>query len=315
MLGSDLLLGFVLAKLFGGSKDATTASPRHVQPRNGHGGGHSRALPPAPAHPSSAPAAPSSSATPFPADVDVPHTSSAPPPPDFLQAVEVWTVRPDVIALQSHPAVTGQIGEVNDATALHALEASFPAGWTPAKRVTAQEQQTAIDLTKKPKWHDGGIVFMGPQTLSERRAYRMTKHPRGAAEKQPAPIPVPSKPGVTVPATTPVTPAPASSAPPPGFDPISREPGSAPAPSSAQAIVTVQKGEGLASIAKRLGQPATATSAKALRDANVPNGPDGHTWQATSLTDPTTRGIKRTDRKGGLQPGDRLFVPTAWGTL
>lgn len=312
MLGSDIVLGFVLAKLFGGSKGGdATASPTRVLPRNGNGHAHSQPH----AHARALPA-PSASATPFPASVDVPSSPTAPPGDDFLQAVEVWEVRPDVAAMQSNPVLTGQIGQVNDATALAALEASFPAGWRPSTKVSAQEQATAIELTKKPKWHDGGILFMGPQTLTARRAYRMTKHPKhGAEAKQPAPVPVPQKPGETVPATFPIEPTPAP-APPPGFDPISRTPGSEPAaPSSGQAIVTVQRGEGLATIAKRLGQPATATAAKQLRDANVPNGPDGHTWKATSLTDPETRGIKRTDRKGGLQPGDRLFVPTTWGTL
>jgi hypothetical protein len=301
MLGSDLLLGFILAKLFG-KGDTATQSPR--QASNGHA--HARAR-----HGQAAPAAPSA----FPSNVDVPTSNTAPAGPDFLQAVEVWGIRPDVAVQTTNPVLTGAIGQISDATALAALEASFPAGWAPVKHVSAAEQATAIGLTKKPPWHDGGLVFMGPETLADRRAYRMVKHPKDQPTSQPAPIPVPSQPGATVPASFPVPVIP--SAPPPGFDPSSRAPVPTSSSSSpnAQAIVTVQRGEGLAQIAKRLGQPSTATSAKQLRDANVPNGPDGHTWKATSLTDAATRGIQRTDRKGGLQPGDRLFVPAQWGTL
>lgn len=299
MLGSDLVLGFFLAKLFGKNGGAPAAvSPAVVH--NGHARAHH-------AH-AAAPATHTQPAA-FPANVEVP-SSSTTAPAGFKKALEVWAVRPDVAAMQSSPALTQTIGQVNDATALSALEASFPAGWAPVQRVTAAEQAQAIALLKQ--WHDGGVVFLGPSTLTGRRAYRMTKHPAGASSSTPAPVPVPSQPGQTVPASFPVQVTPAT---PPTHPHPHQGPHAAPATApSSQAIVTVQKDEGLAQIAKRLGQPASADSAKALRAANVPNGPDGHTWVATSLTDPKTRGMKRTDRTGGLQPGDRLFVPTAWGT-
>jgi hypothetical protein len=67
----------------------------------------------------------------------------------------------------------------------------------------------------------------------------------------------------------------------------------------------------LATIAKRLGKPATAASASALRAANIPNGPDA-SWKAIDMA---KGGISKAGRAGGLQPGDRLFVPIAWGPV
>lgn len=303
MLGSDLLLGFVLAKLFGKGGEPATASPRAIRQNGAHAHAHARAQ------------AQPSAATPnaFPANVDVPSTNTT-APAEFKKAIEVWSIRPDVASQVTNPVLVGMVGQVNDATAISALESSFPAGWQPNKTATAAEQSIALSLLKQ--WHDGGVVFMGPETMQGRRAYRMTKHPKDATSPAPAPVPVPAHPGETQPASFPVpltpgpaaAPAPAASDAPPPFVPGIPD-------TSAQAVVTVQPGEGLAQVAKRLGQPANATSAKALRDANVPNGPDGHTWKATSLTDAVTRGIKRTDRSGGLQPGDRLFVPKSWGTM
>lgn len=164
-------------------------------------------------------------------------------------------------------------------------------------------------------WHNGGVVFAGAQTLTGRRAYRMTQHPKQAGATHAAPVPVPGQPGATQPASFPVPVSPGVPAPGPVPVVAPAVPPFVPGiPDDTRAIVTVQRGEGLSEIAKRLGQPQSADSAKALRAANVPNGPDGHTWKATSLSDTKTHGIKRTDRDGGLQPGDRLYVPTAWGT-
>jgi hypothetical protein len=75
-------------------------------------------------------------------------------------------------------------------------------------------------------------------------------------------------------------------------------------------ITRVRKGEGLANVAKRLGQPATGTSATVLQKANLP-GPDG--WYTAQALD--KGGLKKKNRAGGLQPGDRLFVPPQWGPV
>ncbi len=132
------------------------------------------------------------------------------------KAVEVWAIRPDVASATGNPVLTGLVGVVNDATALAAVEASFPAGWAPVQRVTSAEQAMAISLLKS--WHNGGVVFWGPDTLPGKRAFRMTQHPASATQPQPAPVPVPTQPGATVPAGTTVTPpiiapAPAAAAP------------------------------------------------------------------------------------------------------
>jgi hypothetical protein len=86
------------------------------------------------------------------------------------------------------------------------------------------------------------------------------------------------------------------------------------APAAAQKpvnqVTLVRRGEGLANVARRLGQPATAASASVLQKANVP-GPDGqYTAQALDKG-----GLKKKGRAGGLQPGDRLFVPPQWGPV
>jgi hypothetical protein len=76
-------------------------------------------------------------------------------------------------------------------------------------------------------------------------------------------------------------------------------------------VTTVRKGEGLSNIAKRLGRPATAASALELRESNVPAGPDAM-WKKTDLS---KGGIAKQGRAGGLQPGDRLFVPATWSPV
>jgi hypothetical protein len=83
-----------------------------------------------------------------------------------------------------------------------------------------------------------------------------------------------------------------------------------PAAQPVNQITLVRRGEGLANVAKRLGQPATGTSAIVIQKANLP-GPDGlYTAQALDKG-----GLKKKGRAGGLQPGDRLFVPPQWGPV
>jgi hypothetical protein len=303
---SDLVLGFFLSKLFGKSGDAATQSPSVLLPNGAASHAHAHA------HAAHATHArhPAAAQPTFPSAV-VP--SGPGPDPGMKKAVEVWAVRPDVAASTGNPVLTGLVGQVNDATALHALEAAFPAGWAPVQRVSASEQAMAISLLKT--WHNGGVVFAGPQTLTGRRAYRMTQHPGGSSA--PAPVPVPTQPGQTVPANFPV-PVPGVPAPGPVPVIVPAQPSAVPpfVPGiPAQQVTTVRKGEGLAQLAKRLGQPENATSAKALQAANVPNGPGGHTWHATPLTS-KTRGLERADRPGdGLEPGDQLYVPQSWGAV
>jgi hypothetical protein len=47
-----------------------------------------------------------------------------------------------------------------------------------------------------------------------------------------------------------------------------------------------------------------------LQKANLP-GPDG--WFTAQALD--KGGLKKKNRAGGLQPGDRLFVPPQWGPV
>lgn len=71
-------------------------------------------------------------------------------------------------------------------------------------------------------------------------------------------------------------------------------------------IVIVKPGEGLSQVAKRLGRPGTITDVRALRAANIPEGPDAE-WHTTE-----SGNLAKEGRKGGLQPGDKLFVPEGW---
>jgi hypothetical protein len=85
---------------------------------------------------------------------------------------------------------------------------------------------------------------------------------------------------------------------------------STPAAQPVNQITLVRRGEGLANVAKRLGQPATGASATVLQQHNIP-GPDGlYSKQALDKG-----GLKKKGRAGGLQPGDRLFVPPQWGPV
>jgi hypothetical protein len=172
---------------------------------------------------------------------------------------------------------------------------------------------------------------MGPATMAARRAYRMTEHP--ASSSQPAAIPVstsvspapkPPPPPVEVPLSTPqptpvptvvpvsytapvATPAPIVT-PPPVTTPTAAP--MAPAVPTMQ-VTTVRRGEGLAQIAKRCGQPESRDSVLAIREVNVPTGPDA-SWKKTDLM---KGGLAKLGRTGGIQPGDKLFVPPQWGNV
>jgi hypothetical protein len=76
-------------------------------------------------------------------------------------------------------------------------------------------------------------------------------------------------------------------------------------------VTAVRRGEGLAQVAKRCGQPESRDSVLAIREVNVPQGPDAR-WKKTDLS---KGGLAKEGRSGGLQPGDKLFVPPQWGTV
>jgi hypothetical protein len=302
----DLLFGFVLAKLFSNQAQARKPPPAAAPPPPPSGPTTPAALPASPAGASPAPApAPAPS---FPTAVNVPPPATT---SKFKKAVEVWQVRPDIQNLKGSPFVVGLVGEVNDATALAALEGNFPTGWAPSKSVTQAERNMAIALTQK--WVDGNVVFLGPATLAGRRAFRMTKHPIDAVQPQPA---APQAPPAAVPVATPAPVAPAPVPPPPAPVPVSPVPDVAPPAAQAPtgALETaVRKGEGLAQVGKRLGRAESQQTATELRAANLPAGPGGVAYTKINLSD---GGLRRSDRKtGGLQPGDRLFVPASWGAI
>lgn len=320
MLLEDLALGWVISKLFGSKSETQAAqSPGVFFPPAGT------------TTPATTPAA--TPAPDFPAQVPVP-TSSAPAPAGqpapagFKRGVEVWIVRPE-IARQGQPLISG-LGAAAGQMAIAALEAQFPKGWRAATSATPAEAAKAKSLLAS--WHEGGVVFDGPPTLTGRRAYRMMKHPLSPGEQPRGPAPAPAAAAappaapapafpaqVPVPATAPATPAAA----PPGPGTVTTTPGggvvttlpevliTADAPAQpVNQITTVRRGEGLANVARRLGQPATATSAVVLQKANIP-GPDG-LYSAQPLD---KGGLKKKGRAGGLQPGDRLFVPPQWGPV
>jgi hypothetical protein len=337
----DVALGWIISKLFAPS--GQTASPGAFFPPAG--GGAPSTAPPA-TTPASTTPQPS-----FPAQVPVP--ASAPPSPTtttapqpgnvapagFKRAVEMWIIQPN-LAQQGQGLISGMGPQVG-AMALSALQAQFPKGWQRAKSATAQEQAFAKSLL--PGWHDGKVQFTG-STLTNARAWQYTKHPGTPATTAP---PAAQPPAAAPPATTPASttappdfpaavPVPATAPPAPTTGPVvtTRPDGSKvttlpevlitadPAAAAAQAadqpaaakpvnqITAVRKGEGLANVARRLGKPATAASAKELQAANVP-GPDG--WFSAQPLD--KGGLKKKGRAGGLQPGDRLFVPPQWGPV
>jgi hypothetical protein len=311
MIGiDDLILGFVISKLFGSANSGPAKSPAVSFP----------ATPaPAPApHPTGFTPEPQPPAAPaqlpaFPSQVPVPAATPTEAPAGFKRAIEVWQVNP-AIAKQAGPALSG-LGAGAEAVTIQMLETGFPKGWQGMKSATAEEAANAKRLLSQ--WKDGGVLFLGPATLTDRRAYRMTKHPIAApagAPTQPAPF-TPPQVAPAAPATQPG--AVTRPGPVPGTTVTTNPDGSkvttipeitiTPGPDLGPVITSVRKGEGLANVAKRLGFPATAASATAIQKANLP-GPDGW-YSATALT---KGGLAKKGRAGGLQPGDRLFVPPNW---
>jgi len=332
----DLVIGFFISKLFG--KSGETRSPAVTFPQNGT---------PAPAAQNGTPAPTLPAAQPqFPAQVPVPATTppAATPAPaqgtaapaGFKRAVEVWIVQPRLVQ-QGSSVLVGMGPEVG-AMAVSAIKAQFPKGWQAAKSATPDEAILAKRFLSE--WKDGMVVFAhqpasAPETLANIRAFRMTKHP-GTPATVPTPeasAPLPPQPQfpvqVPVPATAPAAPSAPATAPPGPAPTVTTTPSggkvttlpetlitadapAAPAPTAQPVaqITAVRRGEGLANVAKRLGQPATGTSATVLQRANVP-GPDG--WFSAQSLD--KGGLKKKNRAGGLQPGDRLFVPPQWGPV
>lgn len=304
MLGvDDLIIGFVLSKLFGAAGSGAAKSPAVVFTPPGGA--------PAPA-PTQQPSAPAQLPS-FPTHVTPPASDQTQAPTGFKRAIEVWQVQPQ-IASQAAPLLTG-IGVGAEAITIQMMETGFPKGWQGMKSATAEEASTAKTLLSQ--WKDGAVLFQGPATLKDRRAYRMTKHPIGTTPgtpTRPAPFPRPQV-APAAPATQPgATTAPG---PVPGTTVTTMPDGSkvttipeitiTPGADAGPVITTVRKGEGLANVAKRLGWPATGASATAIQQANLP-GPDGW-YTAQSLN---KGGLKKAGRGGGLQPGDRLFVPPSW---
>lgn len=326
MIVEDLIIGFVISKLFGSSAAKSPAVVFQAPP----GSTPATSTPATTPAGTPAPASPGLPAPPaFPAQQTPPPTAQTQAPPGFKRAIEVWQVRPDIVR-QAAPALSG-LGVGAEAVTVQMLEAQFPKGWQGMKSATAEEAANAKRLLGQ--WKDGGVLFLGPATLGARRAYRMTKHP---ATSTPTTVTTTATPAPPAPSTasfpsTPATATPAA-APPAAAPPaptVSRTPGggtvttlpevlitadapaaAAPAAQPVNQITAVRKGEGLANVAKRLGFPANASSARMLQQANVP-GPDG--W--FSSQDLAKGGLKKRNRAGGLQPGDRLFVPPAWSPV
>lgn len=332
MVLEDLVIGWVLSRFFG--KGGETRSPAVTfQPPAGTPSTSAPQPAQVPQFPAQVPVANTPTTAP---PASKPPTTAPPQgqpaPAGFKRAIEVWIVQPR-LAQQGSAAISGMGPQVG-AMALAALEAQFPVGWQAAKSATAAEAAQAKALLAT--WKDGGVVFGGPATLTGRRAFKMTKHPGAAAPQATTAPPLPSTAsfptGVTVPPAGPSTAPPGSAPPfvPPTAPVVTTTPGggkvttlpeilitadapngaAAPAAQPVNQITLVRKGEGLANVAKRLGQPATGTSATVIQRANVP-GPDGlYTAQALDKG-----GLKKKNRAGGLQPGDRLFVPPQWGPV
>lgn len=303
----DLILGFVISKLFGSAGSGPAKSPAVVFPPAPAPGQATAPVqqPTAPVQQQPAQPAQLPAGTPvFPVQVPVPATTQTEAPAGFKRAIEVWQVNP-AIAQQAGPALHG-LGVGAEAVTIQMLETGFPKGWQGMKSATPEEAANAKRLLSQ--WKDGGVLFLGPATLKDRRAYRMTKHPIAATPGQPAaPAPFPR------PQVAPAAPAGQQQAPAaqhaPGSVVTIPEVTITPGPdNSGPQVVTVRRGEGLATIAKRLGFPATAASASAIQKANVPQGPDAM-WTATALA---KGGLSKKGRAGGLQPGDRLFLPANW---
>ncbi len=316
---ADVLLGYVISRVLD-KKSPTARPPIVVTPTTPTAPTTPIYTPPTPTPtvtPTVTPAAP-----PFPSGQIVP-ASNVTPAAGMKKAVEVWVVKPELQTV----IVGMRLNGATTATTLSALESSFPQGWQAAKVVTAAEITTAKSLL--PKWKEGGVIFMGPATLAGRRAYRMTKHPATATQPAAVPVAAPAAPAAPTPAPSGIVPAsytppvatpaptavpsapkpPAAAPSPPQVKPPAATAAPMPATGLTPQVTTVRRGEGLANIAKRLGMPATATSAAVIQKANVPRGPDA-TWKAIAMT---KGGLQKSGRNAGLQPGDRLWVPSTWG--
>jgi hypothetical protein len=131
------------------------------------------------------------------------------------------------------------------------------------------------------------------------RAAREIEAQRQPVGPAPAPVPPPFFPPAPGPAPAP----PPFVPPPPGPAPAPP----APVPAAGLRTVVVRSGQGLAQVARGLGRPESADSAKELRTVNVPFSADGVRRTSVDLS------------KGGLSPkinaGDRLFVPPQWGQV
>jgi hypothetical protein len=275
------------------------------------------APPPAVAPPATVPAPPVAQ-VPFP--VEVP-PQPAPASPGFRKAVEVFRINPQ------QPMTFDAAALSDEAALVRALEQRFPVGWRASIPTPASEVERAKALLGQ--WVNGRVIFEGPLSIAARRAFKMTQHATAAAPAPtpapPAPPPMPVAPApappVAVPVPVPVavpqpvpvdlppmviTPGPGVAAAPPGpavvVPAVHVEPAA-----PAQLVTTVRKGEGLANVCKRLGQPATGKCAQELRAVNLPASADGKQRRSIALAD---GGISPV-----LQPGDRLFVPPAWGPI
>lgn len=304
MMVEDLILGWVFSKLFSG-RDENRSPAVTFPPGPGSPAPSSPAPAPAPSSPELPAFVPTSPGSPpvFPSQVTPPAAPERAPSQGFKRAVEVWQVQPAIVK-QAGPALHG-LGLGAEAITIQLLESQFPKGWQGKLSATAEEAANAKRILGQ--WKDGGVLFLGPATLADRRAYRMTKHPIAASPGAPS-APAPFTPAQVTPAQPPPpAPPPAPPAHRPGDVVTIPEVTITPGPDPGPMVTTVRKGEGLANVAKRLSFPPTAASATAIQKANLP-GPDGW-YTATPLA---KGGLAKKGRAGGLQPGDRLFVPPNW---
>lgn len=262
--------------------------------------------------------------TPAVVPTDTATTAASPtvPTAGMKRAVEVWQIKQNLQNMIVGAMAAHEVRPASStmASTITSLEQTFPTGWQACTIVSPQEMATAKSLL--PKWHKGGVVFMGSMTLASRRAYRMTEHrastPQPTATPVSTSVPAP-RPPTPAPVATPapvVTVAPAPPAPAPVAVPAPVAPPPVPvAPPAPEAptkqVTTVRRGEGLAQVAKRLGFPENRDSVLALREANVPTGPDA-TWAKADLS---KGGLKKQGRTAGIHPGDRLWVPPAWSPV
>lgn len=246
--------------------------------------------------------------SPAPAPVIVPTVPAPAPAPAapgaVRKAVEVWWVD------------RARTGDLPDSPAgLAARKRAFPAGWRPMPSRELNPDQVARAKALLPQATTPGkaLAFEG-QGQAELRAYVSAQHTAPAPAPAPAPVrpATPSEvrwPEATIP-SAPMAPARA-----PADERASAAaapaPASAAAPPASQAalverplivsprVVTVERGEGPAQIAARLGQPARWRELVAV---NIPQDAGGKARKKGS-----DGGFSP-----GLQPGDRLFVPAAW---